>query len=183
MYYTLHSPRPFSMFVVSWGLYLILCLFQTNVFQSFPMGSDSTHECTASSNLCLTKSRRDFIQENTEIRAQRMRIKGKKGGGLMIDTNHILPERSLHTQTAALCCLGYVPYHNKSWVFFLHFIHLNHLLCTGELSLTCLDTKLITSKLPVNDAKSSCVKKQPCSLMNVLGEMCECHSHLSQLIF
>lgn len=100
----------------------------------------------------------------------------------MIDTNHILPERSLHTQTAALCCSGYVPYHNKPWVFFLHFIHLNNLLCSGELSLTCFDPKLITSKLPANDAKSSGVKKQPCSVLNVLEEMCH-HIRLSQLIF
>lgn len=35
--------------------------------------------------------------------------------GLMIDTNHIFPERSLHRQTAALCCSANVPHHNSSW--------------------------------------------------------------------
>lgn len=81
MYYILHSPSPYSMFVASPGLYLILCLFQTNVFQSFPMGSDGTPESIALLNLCLTKSSRDFIQEKAEIRAQRMRKKRKEGGG------------------------------------------------------------------------------------------------------
>lgn len=33
----------------------------------------------------------------------------------MIDTNHIFPERSLHRQTAALCCSANVPHHNSSW--------------------------------------------------------------------
>ena len=38
---------------------------------------------------------------------------GGRGMGLMIDTNHIFPERSLHRQMAALCCSVNVPHHNR----------------------------------------------------------------------
>lgn len=92
------------------GLYLILCLFQTSVFQSFLSGSNPwvTHiKTTAPPNLRFSEKQKRK-KTNTEKRNGRR-------GELMMNIDQVFPERSLQRQMAALCCSANVPYHNRFW--------------------------------------------------------------------
>lgn len=95
------------------GLYLILCLFQTSVFQSSFLGSYPW--VVHIKRTTVTKiygSVRNKPKGGEKSRSTKIL---KWGWELITNIDHIFPKRSLHKQMAALCCSANVPCHNSAW--------------------------------------------------------------------